>query len=168
VWVDRYSDQVLGLEEVYAAPEARYEQREAVELAFVAALQHLPPRQRAVLVLREVLGFSAKEVSQSLGTTVTSVNSVLQRARKAVDERVPERSQQATLCALGDASVRKIVERIVDAFERGDVDTIVALLAEDATLAMPSYRGQEAMKPTIRAPRTVSFPPFGLPSELAA
>jgi RNA polymerase sigma-70 factor, ECF subfamily len=166
VWVEPYSDQVLGVD--YAAPEARYEQREAVELAFVVALQHLPPRQRAVLVLREALGFSAKEVSQSLGTTVTSVNSVLQRARKAVDERVPEKSQQATLRPLGDASVRKIVERFVDAFERGDVDAIVALLAEDATFAMPRYSGRKAVMPTIRAPRTVSFPRLGLPSELAA
>src|SRR5262245_9135085 len=166
VWADPYPDQVLGVD--YAAPDARYEQREAVALAFVVALQHLPPRQRAVLVLREVLGFSAKEVSQSLGTTVTSVNSVLQRARKAVDERVPEKSQQATPRALGDASVRKIVDRFVDAFERGDVDAIVALLDEDATFAMPRYPGRKAVTQTIRTPRTASFPRLRLPSKLAA
>jgi RNA polymerase sigma-70 factor (ECF subfamily) len=141
-WVEPYPDEMLGLEEGYAAPEARYEQREAVELAFVAALQHLPPRQRAVLVLREVLGFSAKEVSQSLGTTVASVNSALQRARKAVDERLPEKSQQATLRELGDERVREIVQHFVDAFERGDIDAIVAMLAEDATFAMPPYAGR--------------------------
>jgi RNA polymerase sigma-70 factor, ECF subfamily len=149
VWVEPYPDEVLGLENGYAAPEARYEQREAVELAFVAALQHLPPRQRAVLILREVLGFSAKEVSESLGTTVASVNSALQRARQAVDDRLPEESQQATMRSLGDERVREIVQRFIDAFEHGDVDAIVALLAEDATFAMPPYaewyRGREAI-----------------------
>lgn len=149
MWVEAYPDEVLGLEQGYASPQARYEQREALELAFVAALQHLPPRQRAVLILREVLGFSAKEVSQSLGTTIASVNSALQRARKAVDERLPEKSQQSTLRTLGDERVREIVERFADAFERRDVDAIVAMLAEDATFAMRPYpgscRGREAI-----------------------
>jgi RNA polymerase sigma-70 factor (ECF subfamily) len=148
-WVEPYPDERLGLEAGYAAPEARYEQREAVELAFVAALQHLPARQRAVLILREVLGFTAKEVSESLGTTVASVNSALQRARRALDERLPEESQQATIRSLGDEQVREIVESFVDAFERGDVPAIVALLAEDATFTMPPhttwYRGREAI-----------------------
>jgi RNA polymerase sigma-70 factor, ECF subfamily len=103
LWMVLYPDQLLGPEDGYA-PEARYEQREAVELAFVLALQHLPPRQRAVLVLRDVLDFSAKEVSRSLRMTMTSVNSALQRARRAVEERVPEKSRQATVHA-GDASV---------------------------------------------------------------
>src|SRR5262245_50142804 len=93
LWMELPPDQ-LRLEDGYAAPEARYEQREAVELALVMALQHLLPRQRAVLVLRDVLGFSAKEVSQALSMTVISVNSALQRARKAVDERVPEQNQE--------------------------------------------------------------------------
>ena len=125
VWVEPYPDELLGVEDGYAAPEARYEQREAVELAFIAALQHLPPRQRAALILREVLGFSAREVAEALDTTVASVNSALQRARKTVDERLPERSQQATLRSLGDERVRDIVERFIDAFERGDVDAIL-------------------------------------------
>jgi RNA polymerase sigma-70 factor (ECF subfamily) len=149
LWVEPYPDEAMGVEEGYAAPEARYEQREAVELAFVAALQHLPPRQRAVLILREVLGFSAKEASQTLGTTVASVNSALQRARKGLDDRMPEQSQQATLRSLGDRRVREIVRGFVDAFERGDVDAIVALLAEDVTFEMPPYsewyRGREAV-----------------------
>ena len=149
VWIEPYPDEAIGLEGGYATPDARYEQREAVELAFVAALQHLPPRQRAVLVLREVLGFSAKEVSESLGTTVASVNSALQRARKTIDERLPEKSQQATMRSLGDERVREIVQDFVDAFEQGDVDAIVGLLAQDVTFEMPPYprwyRGREAV-----------------------
>ncbi len=140
VWVEPYPDERLGVEDGFAAPEARYDQRESVELAFVAALQHLPPTQRAVLILREVLGFSAKEVAESLETTVASVNSALQRARKAVDERLPEQSQQATLRSLGDEGVREVVERYVDAWERGDVDSVVAMLTEDAAFAMPPLR----------------------------
>jgi RNA polymerase sigma-70 factor (ECF subfamily) len=137
VWVEPYPDEKLGLEDGFAAPEARYEQRESVELAFVAALQNLPPNQRAVLILREVLGFSAKEVAESLETTVASVNSALQRARKTVDERLPEQSQQATLRALGDDGLREAVNGYVDAWERGDVDAVVGMLTEDATFAMP-------------------------------
>jgi RNA polymerase sigma-70 factor, ECF subfamily len=140
VWVEPYPDERLGLEDGFAAPEARYERRESVELAFVAALQHLPATQRAVLILREVLGFSAREVAESLETTVASVNSALQRARKAVDERLPEQSQQATLRALGDDGLRDVVDRYVDAWERGDVDGVVAMLTEDATFTMPPLR----------------------------
>jgi RNA polymerase sigma-70 factor, ECF subfamily len=139
VWLDPYPDGELGVEDGYAAPAARYEQREAVELAFVAALQHLPATQRAVLILREVLGFSAREVAESLDTTVASVNSALQRARKAVEERRPARSQQATLRALGDERTREIVQAYVDAWARGDVETLRSLLAEDATFAMPPW-----------------------------
>jgi RNA polymerase sigma-70 factor (ECF subfamily) len=141
VWVDPYPDEVLEVEEGYAAPDARYEQREAVELAFVAALQHLAPRQRAVLVLREVLGFSAKEVADVLDSTPASVNSALQRARKAVEERIPERSQQETARSLGDERVLELVERLGDALERGDTDAILGMLAEDATFSMPPYPG---------------------------
>jgi RNA polymerase sigma-70 factor, ECF subfamily len=149
VWVDPYPDEALGLSDGYAAPEARYEQRESVELAFIAALQHLAPNQRAVLILREVLGFSAKEAAESLGTTVASVNSALQRARRAIDERLPEQSQQAALRSLGDDGVREVVEGYVDAWDRGDIDAVVAMLTEDATFAMPPasnwYRGHEAL-----------------------
>jgi RNA polymerase sigma-70 factor (ECF subfamily) len=120
-----------------------------VELAFIAALQLLPPRQRAVLILREVLGFSAREVAATLETTTASVNSALQRARKTVDEHAPEQSQQATLRALGDDGVRELVERYVEAWERGDVDAVAAMLAEDAAIAMPPmaswYRGPDVL-----------------------
>jgi RNA polymerase sigma-70 factor, ECF subfamily len=139
LWIEPYPDEIIDPSDGRATPDARYEQREALELAFIAALQHLPPIQRAALILREVLGFSAKEVSQSLGTTVASVNSALQRARKTVDERLPRTSQQATLRSLGDERVREIVTSFVDAFEHGDIDAIVGLLAEDATFAMPPY-----------------------------
>jgi RNA polymerase sigma-70 factor, ECF subfamily len=149
VWLEPYPDERLGLEGGPAGPEARYEQREGIELAFVAALQHLPGRQRAALILREVLGFSAREVADALDTTVASVNSALQRARRAVDERLPERTQQATLRALGDDRLREFVERFTDAFESGDVGAILDLLADDATFAMPPYaewcRGREAI-----------------------
>ena len=136
-WLEPYPDHVLGVEDGRAAPEARFERRESVELAFTAALQHLPPNQRAVLILREVLGFSAQETGDALETTVASVNSALQRARKTVDERLPEASQQQTLQALGDAKLREIVERYVDAMGRADVDTVVAMLAEDVAWSMP-------------------------------
>jgi RNA polymerase sigma-70 factor, ECF subfamily len=149
VWLEPYPDERLGLEDGYAAPEARYEQRESVELAFIAALQHLPATQRAVLLLRDVLGFSAREVAGSLETTVPSVNGALRRARKAVAERLPDQSQQATLRSLGDAGLQAVVERYTDAWERGDVDAILALLADDATFAMPPhrtwYRGRNAI-----------------------
>jgi RNA polymerase sigma-70 factor, ECF subfamily len=149
VWVEPYPDQGLGLEDGFAAPEARYEVRESVELAFVAALQHLPANQRAALILREVLGFSAQEVAQSLETTVASVNSALQRARKTIEERLPERSQQATLRSLGDDRLREVVESYMDAMQRGDVDAVVAMLAEDAAWSMPPlaawFHGHEAL-----------------------
>jgi RNA polymerase sigma-70 factor, ECF subfamily len=139
VWVQPYADDVIGLQDGYASPEALYEQREAIELAFIAALQHLRPSQRAVLLLRDVLGFTAAEAAGTLDTTVASVNSSLQRARRTVDERVPAHSQQATLRSLGDDRVRAIVERYLDAWTRGDVEALVAMLAEDATFAMPPY-----------------------------
>jgi RNA polymerase sigma-70 factor (ECF subfamily) len=149
VWLEPYPDETLGLEDGFAGPEASVELRESVELAFVAALQHLPANQRAVLILREVLGFSAKEVADTVDTTVASVNSALQRARVSVRERVPERSQQSTLRALGDEQVRDVVTRYVDAWERNDVEAFAAMLTEDATFAMPPlaswYRGREAI-----------------------
>ena len=139
VWVEPYPDDAFALPDGYAAPDARYEQREAVELAFVAALQHLSGNQRAVLILREVLGFSAQEVSESLDTSVASVNSALQRARKAIAERLPDRSQQEVLRALGNRGVRTLVERYVDAWARGDVDALTRLLAADAVFSMPPW-----------------------------
>jgi RNA polymerase sigma-70 factor (ECF subfamily) len=149
VWVEPYPDEAIGLEDGPAGPEARYEQRESVELAFIAALQHLPARQRAVLILRDVLGFSARETAATLETSPPAVDSALQRAHKAVDERLPERSQQAVLGSLDDRELREIVDRYVDAFERNDVDTVVEMLAADGAFTMPPvptwYRGREAV-----------------------
>jgi RNA polymerase sigma-70 factor, ECF subfamily len=147
VWVEPYPDEKLAVEDGYASPDARYERREGVELAFVAALQHLPARQRAALILREVLGFSAKETAESLGATTASVNSALQRARETVDQRLPEQSQQKTLRSLGDSRVRAIVERYMDAMHRDDVGAVVSMLSKDAAWSMPPlaswYRGPD-------------------------
>ncbi|HEV2727092.1 MAG TPA: sigma-70 family RNA polymerase sigma factor [Solirubrobacterales bacterium] len=137
VWIEPYPDEMLEVEDGYASPDASYEEREAVELAFVAAMQHLPPRQRAVLILREVLGFSAKEVGETLDTSVPSVNSALQRARKVVDERLPDRSQQVTLRSLGDARMKEIVEEYMEAMGKGDVQRVVSMLTEDVAWSMP-------------------------------
>ncbi len=118
VWIEPYADQEPAIEDGYLSPDARYEQRESVELAFIAALQHLPPNQRAVLILREVLGFSAKETADSLETSTQSVNSALQRARKTVEEKLPDQSQAQTLRTLGDEKVRELVEDYMAAWEK--------------------------------------------------
>jgi RNA polymerase sigma-70 factor, ECF subfamily len=150
VWIEPYPDETLDVGDGRADPDARYERRESIELAFIAALQHLPARQRAVLIQREVLGFSAREVAEALDTTVASVNSALQRARRTVDERLPAESQQATLRRVGDRRLREIVEAYTRAWEAGDVEAIVGMLTEDAVLTMPPmptwYRGRAGVR----------------------
>jgi len=142
VWVEPFPNVMLGADDSRAAPEVRYEQLESVELAFIAALQHLPPNQRAVLILREVLGYSAKEVADTLETTVASVNSALQRARATLGERDPDERP----AALSDAD-RALLSRYVAAFEAYDIPSLVALLHEDASISMPPLalwlRGRE-------------------------
>ena len=149
LFIEPYPDELLEIEDTNASPHARYEQRESIELAFVAALQHLSARQRAVLLLRDVLGFSARECAETLDTTTAAVNSALQHARARLRERLPERSQQVTLRCLGDAGLRELAQRYSEALQQGDVDTMVALLTEDATWSMPPterwYRGREAI-----------------------
>ncbi len=139
-WLEPYPD---------TGPETRYEQRETVELAVVAALQHLPGNQRAALLLFEVLGFSAAEIAAAMDTSTASVNSALQRARKVVAEKVPAASQQQTLRELDDARLRRIVDGYAAALERGDADALVALLTEDVTWSMPPmghwYAGLDAV-----------------------
>lgn len=127
-------------------PEARVLARESVEIAFVAALQHLSATQRAALLLCDVLGYPAREAAEVLETTTAAVNSALQRARKAV----PETSQQRTLDAIGEAAQRDLVRRYTAAWEAQDIDSIVAMLAEDAKYAMPPlaawYEGHAAIR----------------------
>jgi RNA polymerase sigma-70 factor, ECF subfamily len=148
-WLEPYPNDQLGLPAGLASPEARYELRESVELAFVAAVQHLAPRQRAVLLLREVLGFSASEAAETLGMSVAAVNSALERARAAVAQRCPDPSQQVTLRALGDAHAQALVSRYMDALDRADLHAMLDLLVEDATWSMPPettwYGGQAAV-----------------------
>ena len=142
-------DEQLGLPRGRATPDAVYEQHEAVELAFVAALQHLAVNQRVTLILRDVLGFTAAETASVLKTSVASVTSALQRARVTVRERVPERSQQRSLRALGDRELSELVSRYMAAWERCDVDSFVGMLADEATFAMPPmatwYAGRAAI-----------------------
>jgi RNA polymerase sigma-70 factor, ECF subfamily len=161
VWLEPYPDRWL-MADADASPEARYEQRESVELAFMAALQQLPPLQRAVLILREVVGFSAAETSSQLGTSVPAVNSALQRARATTASGLPARSQQSALRALGDQRTREIVARYADAIERGDADTLVSMLAEDATWSMPPvptwFQGLESVREwLVRDPLSVRW-----------
>jgi RNA polymerase sigma-70 factor (ECF subfamily) len=137
VWIEPYPDEAIGLPRGKASPEASYEQHEAIELAFVALLQHLPANQRATLLLREVLGFSAQETATALSTSVASVNSALQRARATVSDRAPARTQQAAARSLGDHKLRDLVTRYVAAWERCDVEAFATLLAADASFAMP-------------------------------
>jgi RNA polymerase sigma-70 factor, ECF subfamily len=149
IWLEPFPDGELGLESDLLGPDARYEQRESVELAFTAALQYLPARQRAVLVLREVLGFSARETAEVLGTSSVSVDSALQRAHRTIDERVPARSQQQTLRSLGDRQVGEIVARFAHAWETHDIPALVGMLAEDARMTMPPqpswYQGRDGI-----------------------
>jgi RNA polymerase sigma-70 factor (ECF subfamily) len=148
-WLEPFPGAAAEADERFLSPDARYEQRESVELAFVAALQHLPAKQRAVLILRDVLGFSAREVGEIIEISPAAVDSSLQRAHRTVDDRLPDRSQQTTLRTLGDERVREIVARFITAWESADVAAVVSLLAEDATFAMPPqsnwFRGRDAI-----------------------
>jgi RNA polymerase sigma-70 factor (TIGR02960 family) len=138
-WLEPYPD---------VSPETRYLARESVELAFVAALQYLSALQRAALILRDVLGFSAAEVAEQLDTSPAAVNSALQQARQAIASTAP--TQQTVLRDLGDAAVNDIVARWIDAWQADDVNTIVTMLADDARYSMPPmpawYRGKDEIR----------------------
>ena len=151
VWIGPYPGRPEVAADPAATPEARYDQRESVELAFIAALQYLTPGQRAALILHDVMGFPCAQIAKMLSTTPTSVYSSLQRAHKAVRGRLPQPSQQATLRRLGDQALRHVAERYVDAWHRGDVDSIVTMLTEDAILSMPPLPGWFGGTASVRA-----------------
>jgi RNA polymerase sigma-70 factor (ECF subfamily) len=147
VWLQPYPDVLLARAiDRGAAPDALYETREAVGLAFMVALQRLPPRQRAALVLRDVLGFHAAEAAEMLDTTEVAVNRALHRARRAIEQIVPEH-ERAPLP--GSPEERELVSRFTTAFEAGDIESVVALLTDDGVLRMPpegiEYRGRAAI-----------------------
>jgi RNA polymerase sigma-70 factor, ECF subfamily len=146
IWLEPYPDQWL----TGSSPEARYEQRESVELAFMIMLQQLPALQRAVLILRDVLGFSSAEMASQLATSEAAVNSALQRARAAARRGLPARSQQSVLRKLGDQRISEIAAQYADAMERGDADTLVSMLTEDATWCMPPMPTWFQGHPTLR------------------
>ena len=147
-WLEPLPDSALeGLADSAPGPEARYEASEAISLAFVTALQLLPPRQRAVLILRDVLGYPAREAAELLDVTEESVTSALKRARAATREGMAGTTGQPPAPAPGSAEEQDLVERFTRAFENGDVDGIVALMTEDAWLRMPpqslEYQGRD-------------------------
>jgi RNA polymerase sigma-70 factor (TIGR02960 family) len=151
IWLQPYPDALLeGLPDRADGPDARYETREAVALAFVSGLQRMPPRQRALLVLRDVLGYRAAETAEILDTTVESVTSALKRARASLDadhDLATKRSRPPAPAA-DSSEERRLVAAFMDAFTRHDVDRLVAILSEDVWLKMPpmpyEYHGREA------------------------
>jgi RNA polymerase sigma-70 factor (TIGR02960 family) len=154
IWLEPFPDVLIeGIPDEAPGPEARYETKEAIALAFVAGLQHLPAQQRAVLVLRDVLGFRGGEVAEMLESTEASVNSLLIRARAAFESRLPAAGRERA--PLPESKLeRDILGRFADAVEAGDVDALVALLTDDAWLTMPpepyEYQGPVAIGAFIR------------------
>jgi RNA polymerase sigma-70 factor (ECF subfamily) len=151
--IQPYREGTVGSPEGAASLEARYERREALELAFVAARRHLPARQRSVLVLRDALGFSAKEAADTLATTVASVNAALLRARRTAEERLPDETGHPALRSIGDRRLREAAEHFADAFERGEVDAALALLADPEPVAslLRSPRPERVTHPSAGA-----------------
>jgi RNA polymerase sigma-70 factor (ECF subfamily) len=148
VWLEPYPDVLLeGVADRAQEPAARYEMREAVSLAFTSALQRLPPRQRAVLVLRDVLGFRASEVAEILGSTEVAVNRLLQRARQTADQSVPGSLQDAPLP--DSPQEQALVSRFAIAFQAGDIQGVIELLTDDALMTMPpesaEFQGPDAI-----------------------
>jgi RNA polymerase sigma-70 factor (TIGR02960 family) len=154
VWLEPYPDVLLeDVPERAPGPAARYEARESIELAFIVALQNLPPRQRAALVLRDVLGFRTAEIAEMLDTSELSIKGALQRARATLQARLPTADRERAPLP-NSASERELVGRFADAFQGGDVDELVSLLTDDALLTMPplplEYQGHEAIAAFLR------------------
>jgi len=144
-WLEPCPDSLMeGLPDAEPGPEARYEAREAISLAFITAVQRLPPRQRAVLILRDVLGFAASEAARILGSTEESVTSALKRARATLRQNNANPAEPPP--APGAAREKQLIERLTRAYEAGDVDGIIALFSDDAWLTMPpaplEYQGR--------------------------
>ncbi|HEY3829087.1 MAG TPA: RNA polymerase subunit sigma-70 [Solirubrobacteraceae bacterium] len=154
VWLEPYPDLLLeGIPDEAPGPEARYETKEAIALAFIVGLQHLPAQQRAVLVLRDVLGYRAGEAAEILETSETSVNSLLRRARAAFESRLPAAGRDRA--PLPESKLeRDIVGRFAETVEHGDIDGMVALLTDEAWLTMPplphAYQGRDAIGAFLR------------------
>ena len=154
VWLEPYPDFLLdGIPDETPGPEARYETKEAIALAFIVGLQHLPLQQRAVLVLRDVLGYRAGEVAEMLDTSEASVNNLLRRARAAFESRLPATGRERA--PLPNSKLeRDVVDRFAETVESGDVDGMVALLTDDAWLTMPplphAYQGHDAISGFLR------------------
>ena len=149
-WLEPYPDRLLDeIPDGDAGPDETVVARETIELAFLVAIQHLPARQRAVLILRDVLGWSARETAAVVGTTVIACNSALQRARETLKQQLPERRLEWSRTQRTDEAERSLLERYMDAWNRADVDGLVALLQAEARLAMPPttawYAGREAI-----------------------
>jgi RNA polymerase sigma-70 factor (TIGR02960 family) len=149
-WLEPFPDELLqGAISMPPGPEARYEQTESISLAFVTALQLLPPHQLAVLILRDVLGFRAREVAGMLESTVDSVNSALKRARASLQQRRPPAPGHAPPPAAGSPAEEAIVARFARAYESADLDAVVALLTDDVFMSMPpmpfEYEGRDAV-----------------------
>jgi RNA polymerase sigma-70 factor (TIGR02960 family) len=153
LWLEPYPDVMLeGIADLAPGPDARYETKEAVALTFVVGLQQLAPRQRAVLVLRDVLGFQGSEVADMLDTSEASVNSALQRARAALESRTPLSTDALERAPLpGSAVELDLLGQFADAFEDGDADRIVALLTDEALYTMPPEPGELHGKEAISA-----------------
>jgi RNA polymerase sigma-70 factor, ECF subfamily len=150
-WLQPYPDRMLeAIAPAEDEPGAVLVARETIELAFLAAIQHLPPRQRAVLILRDVLGFSAKDTASLLETSVASANSALQRARATLQDRLPAERTKWAPSAIPSEEERELLRRYVEAHERADADGLAALLREDARLTMPPhptwYMGRDAIR----------------------
>jgi len=153
VWLEPYPDTLLeGIADLSRGPEARYEARESIELAFIAALQHLPPRQRAVLLLRDVLGYHTADVAVMTGSTEDSVKGALKRARGTIEQRLPAGRKRPP--APHSPEEHALVQRFADAFEADDIDGLVALLTRDAWFTMPpvplQYQGPLAIASFLR------------------
>jgi RNA polymerase sigma-70 factor (TIGR02960 family) len=154
IWLEPYPDVLLeGIPDEAPGPEARYEIKEAIALAFIVGLQHLPPQQRAVLVLRDVLGYRAGEVAEMLETSEASVHSLLGRARAAFESRLPATGRERAPVP-GSRLERDLIGRFAEAVEAGDIDGMVALLTDDAWLRMPpephEYQGRDAIGVFLR------------------